>query len=319
MCSCRPDQAVSLYFRVKDDDVPSSYVYLQLVCSFADSSSGGRRKTRVCTRRLRSTSDPVSFLRSLDTKVTAVLMLKRSILLSLQPSALGGFSLPAVHSDLKKQLLHVMAVYGRRHQEPDGTGSGLYLPAELQYLPVCVYHALRGPMLGTIVQHPDDTCVQRLVFLNAGREACSRMLVPSLLSFNSSGHTDQLALCNIAQQSNRLLYLDHHTHIFIWSGSSVAGPEFDLYRSAWVQKAESSSSTRFPTPAVYVFTEGSSAARWLDCRLAPSHKDTPQQMETDYPPIALLSAEDRSELLSKFLPTDELSFHQFYKQLQRDL
>lgn len=76
------------------------------------------------------------------------------------------------------------------------------------------------------------------------------MLMPSLLSFNSNGDFEELPLQTLALQSNRILFLDHHTHVLIWSGRDVSGPEFNAYREACRQRAIESSAKRLPSPQV---------------------------------------------------------------------
>jgi len=109
--------------------------------------------------------------------------------------------------------------------------------------------------------------------------------------------------------------LDHHTHVMVWSGTEVSGPQFDLFRDACIQKTAYSTQLRLPAPQILNFKEGSSSARWLQARLIPSHKDSLKQQQQSFPQIGFLSDEQRIKLMDKFPPTDQPSFHQFYHQL----
>jgi len=58
-------------------------------------------------------------------------------------------------------------------------------------------------------------------------------------------------------------------------------------------------------------------ARWLQCRLIPSHKDTMEQQLRGFPQLEELSEAARAKLIAKFHRTDDLSFHQYYHALMR--
>lgn len=124
-----------------------------------------------------------------------------------------------------------------------------------------------------------------------------------------------MPLEDLALQSKHILVLDHHTDIFIWSGLDVAGPALDYVRQRCIQYALESSAQRYPQPHIRVFTEGDSNARWLECRLVPSHKDPIEEQLKSFPQLHELSQEERQRLLSKFHRTDEMSFYQFYRTL----
>lgn len=189
------------------------------------------------------------------------------------------------------------------------------LPPELNILPLLLFHVGRGPLLGPILQHPDDIDVARAVFLSAGRSDALRMCMPTLLSFNSRGELEELPLETLALQSNRMLLLDHHTQVLCWSGSAVTGPAYDAYRQACLDRASAHSKYRLPAPEILSFAEGSSASRFLQARLSPSHNDSPGMAELSFPQLRMLTPQQRQELTAKFLPTDDQSFFQYYQRL----
>jgi len=56
----------------------------------------------------------------------------------------------------------------------------------------------------------------------------------------------------------------------------------------------------------------------MQARLIPSHKDDAAWQAVTFPQLARMSDEQRRALVDKFLPTDELSFVQYYNQLFKD-
>lgn len=56
-------------------------------------------------------------------------------------------------------------------------------------------------------------------------------------------------------------------------------------------------------------------ARWLQCRLNPSHKDSLEEQLNSFPQIEELTLEMRNKLISKFHKTDDLSFYQYLKKI----
>ena len=56
-------------------------------------------------------------------------------------------------------------------------------------------------------------------------------------------------------------------------------------------------------------------ARWLACRLIPSHKDSAEQQLVSFPLLKELSEPDRRVLLGKFHHTDDLSYSQYWEQI----
>lgn len=55
-------------------------------------------------------------------------------------------------------------------------------------------------------------------FLPSSVLLCLHSFVPSFL---------QVPLSDLALQSSNVLYLDHHTHVLVWSGRETIGPQYD--------------------------------------------------------------------------------------------
>jgi protein transport protein SEC23 len=264
---------------------------------------------RVLTRRLRTTGNFTTFVRSIDVKVVGILLAKRLVTL-----ATHGESSRAIKEDIDAQVKETCAHFGTERREASG-GASYELPSELNILPLLLFHVRRGPLLGPILQSEDDIDVARHLFLTANRADALRFCIPTLLSWNQKGELEELPMETLALQSNRILFLDHQTQILIWSGSEVTGPQFNSYRKACQDRANGQSAHRLPKPEILSFNEGSSASRWLQVRLIPSHKDSPQWQETTFPQLKYLTPQQREQLLEKFLPTDEPSFVQWYSAL----
>ena len=58
-----------------------------------------------------------------------------------------------------------------------------------------LFNARRGPLLGPILQHPDDIDALRTLFLQSGLADCLRLISPTLLSFNDQGEFEQVCVC----------------------------------------------------------------------------------------------------------------------------
>ena len=178
-----------------------------------------------------------------------------------------------------------------------------------------LFHLRRGPLLGPIMQHPDDINAIRMMFLQSNLVDSMRIIKPVLLSFDYNGEFEQLPLETLALQSGRILMLDHHTHVFIWSGKAVKGIEYEVYRDVCRERAANMCKYRLPCAEVLVFEENTSQARWLECRLIPSHKDTNAEQLASFPQLSRLSDEGQALLRSKFTVTDELSFREYFRNL----
>lgn len=294
LTSCRADNAASIYF--EQADVSYDFVYFQFVVSF---ETGQGRKTRVITRRVRTTGSMSTFMGSLDMNVLTVLMLKGSL-----QHALSG-SVEKARSDVKDWIKETGKVFGTREQKKGVTFC--HMPPELSLLHPILFSALRSPLLNpSIFQHPDDQEQLRTCFLFAQVGDAFRIMSPTLLSTDEKGNTSEVRLSTLELRSSRLLFLDHHTHIFIWIGADLKDPQ--PLEQAWLQISNESSKYRVPAPKILSFKEGSSAARWLLCRMNPSHKDSVENQRIDFPHIP---EAERVALTEALFPTDDLSYREF--------
>ena len=182
------------------------------------------------------------------------------------------------------------------------------LPVQLSALPALIFHLHNGPLLGPLLNDDDNAEAIRLRFLNASVADARRMLCPKMhaCALDGSLALTEVALEDLSLLPDRLLVLDHHTHVFIWSGSQVAGSEFDAVRLQLRQAIAEWAAARFPAPEVLEFKEGASMARWLLARLDPASKDAPAGNL-----VAGLAGAVRGLLQSRFAVTDDLSMSQW--------
>jgi Sec23/Sec24 trunk domain/Sec23/Sec24 beta-sandwich domain len=329
-----PDETFSFYFHL-EEDIPGDFIFFQFSLSYFD--HGNNEVTRVITRRMQTTGSPVNFLKSVDPSVVGVLMVKRSVLLASRHES------QRVLEDLDEQIRDIGIKYGDKMQmfdakaESDGNASSdsswafwrsstqnassshkdvYQLPPVLATLPRILYTSRYGPLLGEVLQNEDDIDCIRALFLQFNVTDCIRMMYPTLVSFSSRGEFEELPLESLAMQSNRILMLDNHTHVFVWSGRAVSGPEYDVYRQACIQRATDASRHRMPAPDILSFNEDSSEERFIKSRLIPLHRDTPQLQSISFPQLAQLQPEMVHQLMSKFdSDGDRPSFHQYYTAL----
>ena len=219
LSSLRPDHTISLYYTLTDD-LPADYIFLQFVTQWRDWNHQLVR--RVSTRRLRTTGNPALFVRSIDIKVAAMLAVKRIVTKTMDSAASLEASAQQAQEDIDDLVRDSCVHFGRSRPAQDLGGVPVYeLPLELNILPLLLFHVRRGPMLGLIVQHADDLAILRSTFLKASRTDALRMCMPTLMSFNTRGALEDLPLETLALQSNRILFLDHHTQILV-SGSKTS-------------------------------------------------------------------------------------------------
>lgn len=74
----------------------------------------------------------------------------------------------------------------------------------------------RGPLLGPVLQHPDDVDVVRCLFLYASLSDSLRMITPSLWLVGTDSLLHPIAPVTLALQSEFVLLFDHHTELMIW-------------------------------------------------------------------------------------------------------
>lgn len=185
----------------------------------------------------------------------------------------------------------------------------------------------RGPLLGPLFQHIDDIFYARKMFLEGNLEESFRLLEPTLLMISATEQEDSpidlqiVPSEDLAMQSNKILILDQQSELFVWTGGLVprlfSNLTLERMKDSCQSETQNRSQFRFPQPSVLQFKEGSSMARWLQCRLVPSHKDSPDSQISSFPQLEELSDEARRKLISKFHKTDDLSFWQWYNSLFR--
>ena len=99
--------------------------------------------------------------------------------------------------------------------------------------------------------------------------------------------------------------------MFVWSGRSAVGPEFDEIRKKMTRFLLERSQMRFPMPSLYVLAENDSMSRRFTAVLAPSHGDPVEQQLANFPALGTLTPQELSELQSKFKfydPSTDASF-----------
>jgi hypothetical protein len=243
------------------------------------------------------------------------LLIKHAILVSQEKDRQTAVRLVA---DTLKEVSVKFGTKGQRAKPADSalktTRSSLVtytVPQNIEQLPLVLYHLAKGPLLGDLVASYDDRVVEGALVLRSGVEACVRLALPTLLSFNSAGDLKQLPLITLSLDSNRILFMDCHSHILVWSGLNVTHGSYDVFRDVCLSRALVSSQSRLPQPIVLCFNEGDSNARWLSSRLSPAHQD-PSYL---HPSLQGLSIQAIQALCGKFTPTDQPSYHQFMATL----
>eukprot|EP00027_Filamoeba_sp_ATCC50430_P003743 CAMPEP_0168553362 /NCGR_PEP_ID=MMETSP0413-20121227/7213_1 /TAXON_ID=136452 /ORGANISM="Filamoeba nolandi, Strain NC-AS-23-1" /LENGTH=589 /DNA_ID=CAMNT_0008584045 /DNA_START=297 /DNA_END=2066 /DNA_ORIENTATION=+ len=302
MGSVQPRSNIAVYFNI-NDDIIGDFVYFQFRTKFINSQN--QYVQRIITRRLETTGNRKTFLSSLDADVVAVLLAKKIVLQSRSSNDTQD-----VLENLDKTLYRILVNCGSKERQ------GFKMPAELVPLPRKLFLLRRGPLLGPLLQHPDDIDYMRCLFLNSPFEDCKRLIEPPFyMAENTEYKYYQIPLEDLALQSNKVLLLDHHTDIFIWSGNLTLTEEYEEQRKNLLLLAQELRKHRFPQPQILQFKENSSMARWLQCRLIPSHKDTPEEQLVAFPQLEELPQPVRTKLASKFHRTDDLSYNQYVRGL----
>eukprot|EP00164_Ancoracysta_twista_P010977 GFYU01016744.1.p1 GENE.GFYU01016744.1~~GFYU01016744.1.p1 ORF type:complete len:355 (-),score=94.46 GFYU01016744.1:247-1245(-) len=309
LTSLSPDACISMLFGLVDD-LPGEHVTLQFVAEFTNSSF--QRITRVNTVQMPLTGKPTNFVKSTDPDVAAILIGKKTALdLRSAHNSIGPLS------ELDTKCADMAKHFGEREKSRFGWSSLYLMPKELELLPRKMYLLRRGPVLGTLLQHVDDIDAMRTYWMTCNFEDSRRLVNPSLLSVQPDGSFEELPLENLALQSERVLVLDHHSHILVWSGMSMVGPPGDALRQHALHYAQEASKRRFPAPRIVTFNEGTSMARFIECRLIPAHKDSQEDQVSSFPQLSQLADGLKSMLVSKFVDTSDQSFHEWYRSLFR--
>lgn len=118
-----------------------------------------------------------------------------------------------------------------------------------------------------------------------------------------------------ALQSNKVVLLDHQTDLFLWIGRNVPPAVASIQKAKCYEFIQQITKERFPHPQVQEFKEGTSMARWIQCRLNPSHKDSPQEQLISFPLLANLTTEQIHLFVKRYPKTDDLSFFQYYRSI----
>lgn len=264
------------------------------------------------TRRLPTTGSQRAYLRAVDGSVAAILAAKKAAL-DAQCAATGP--LEAVDR-LEARMLDIAEVFS---PIPEDAAPTLLrdFPEELSSFAEAMYHLLRGPMLGRLLGHEDERAVVREHFLTADASVAACMLVPRLYVWRGGDDFEAVPPADLALCSADVLFLDHGTSMFAWIGYDVAGDVAKAVeaRGAAVTFGKRLARGRFPVPQIKVFNQGSSAARYMVSRLVPLHRDAPHEQDARFPPIRLLSPNQRKALMETFLPTEEPSFVLWMREL----
>ncbi|PRP79247.1 hypothetical protein PROFUN_13040 [Planoprotostelium fungivorum] len=312
LSSVQPRTSLTLLYDI-ESDLHRDNIDFQFSVSFTNSHN--QRVLRVVTHRVPTTGSEEQYIASIDGDITAV-MISKMMCAQARKQIDHRNNTAAVEQSVVK-ILRGCGKVSRR--------GGYVLPTHLSLLPKRLFMLQRGPLLGPILQHMDDIDYMRCLLIQANLQDSLRMIDPPLFMVDSSLRGEQplelypLPTEDLAMQSDKILLLDHHTEVFRWLGGMVgrihqtADLEGILKRCD--EYVESISRHRYPHPSSHSFKEGTSMARWIQCRLIPSHKDTTEEQLENFPQMDELTEEDRRRLLSKFHRTDDLSYLQWFKKL----
>ena len=313
--------ALTLYLR--PDSLPrgTDYIVIQISVSYIDMNH--RRVVRASTRRLRVARDLEGYLGSVDPAVVCVLVAKRSALLASRLAGEGGTAyesgMDKIRRDLDVQLRSFCRSVGKLTESKrgaGGTGGWRYvLPSHLRALPRLLFQLRRGPLIGLSFQYTDAATALRQLYARLGPDAALRAVAPVLKSFTADGQFENIPLSTLALQTRRILLLDQHLEVFVWSGAAVAGARYDGMRAACLDQAARAAATRLPAPIVRVVNEDASEERWLVCRMDPAHKDPRDVQVKAFPQLAREPPEDIDAVRERMPETDEPSFAQYLSKL----
>jgi Gelsolin repeat len=115
-------------------------------------------------------------------------------------------------------------------------------------------------------------------------------------------HLEQVPPETLRLLKDSVLLLDTYDSVYVWIGRAVPAATAAAVRAASLQQVQRMTAERFPAPRVLCVADGSSFARFVTCRLAPSHRD---------PPVGSESSAVRQ--LRELLPyTDDLSYREYF-------
>uniref|UniRef100_A0A6B2KYI8 Protein transport protein SEC23 n=1 Tax=Arcella intermedia TaxID=1963864 RepID=A0A6B2KYI8_9EUKA len=316
----QPSTSISISFKCNSKDVQPKY--FQFCVSF---TSGHASYKRVITHSLNITKNLEEYYESCNIEVLSLLIAKNQILLAKQERLSVAESQAALDKKLRDILMQC------RTKSENGQFT---IPTQLSPLPRIMFLFRRGPLLGSLLQHPDDKLYARNLFLNGSLQQSYTLLVPNLYAFRKMNGTISLLsypVEDLALQSSNVLVLDEYLTVFVWAGGEVDVPkdmslnvdfgkgsgdeESKLIMSKCVEYVKQITKYRFPAPHIKFLVEGHSDARWLVCRLIPSHKDSPEDQIANFPQLAELDPTQKKALLQKFWKTEDLSFVEYYNKL----
>jgi hypothetical protein len=324
---------ITFFFTLSERDLPARQAYIQFTVSFTESNSNGSQiHTRVITHRVLTTSSKGTYLKSIDVDVASVAMGKRAILIAEKNKDEKHYGAKSAANDLCNRIYNTMVFFSKEISASANSKNEKHIafPHELNKIPRHIFHLLRGPCLGPVLQHADDISCIRTLFLESDFFTCRNLMSPPLLCLSKGellksktrdrNQGSSAGLClrqvpleTLALQSNWILYLDHFSDVFIWSGIDMKGAEYDTVRKELLKtaKKQAHDSCRYPAPNILSFCEGESMARWLEARLVPSHKDSEFQQMQSFPQLGELGTPQLSELREKLLWTDDYSFFEW--------
>eukprot|EP00953_Heterococcus_sp_UTEX-ZZ885_P010781 6283-Heterococcus_DN1.PRE.4 len=115
-------------------------------------------------------------------------------------------------------------------------------------------------------------------------------------------HFEQVPAETLRLLPDSVLLLDTYDNVYVWTGRAVPAVTAAAVRTASLQRVQRMTAERFPAPRVLCVADGSSFARFVTCRLAPSHRDPPVGTESS-------AVRQLRELLSY---TDDLSYREYF-------
>ena len=245
-----------------DEDVTSDYVFVQCVAQYVEVSTGDIR-TRVVTRRLRTTASASMVAKGLNAEVAGLLAAKRALLTAdsssdaNETSTYAGASVGArakvftasgdvACDELADRLVAAAGEMGAACGAP-GT-----LPPALVPLAMRFYHFARGTAAAGGAPHPDEVALARSRLRTSGLDT-SCYIMPRCWMVVPGAETEELVdvlPTNLVLMSNACVVLDAGSHTVVWVGASVSPDE----NAGVIDRCNAFATTlvtgRFPAPTL---------------------------------------------------------------------
>jgi hypothetical protein len=125
-----------------------------------------------------------------------------------------------------------------------------------------LYLLLRGPLLGVVLQHPDDMHCARALFLHASLQLACLLAQPYMVMMVPPDTCLRIPPLDTELVPDRVICVDAGDEIFLWIGGQAAASHAEQGR-AFATAAASAAASRFPVPHVTVVHEGGSAERGI--------------------------------------------------------